>query len=83
MEEKKRTRNTKERKDEGGDGYECEVIPQSENEDENEEQDEDEDESIHQSLSARLRSTAFTGGRKSVTRKFGDDQNFTHFCRFW
>ena len=26
----KRTRNTKERKDEGGDGYECEVIPQSE-----------------------------------------------------
>ena len=55
----------------------------SENEDENMEQDEDEDEAIHQSLSARLRSTAFTGGRKSVTRKFGDDQNFTHFCRFW
>ena len=81
MEEKKRTRNTKERKDEGGDGYECEVIPQSENEDDNEEQDEDEE--IHQSPSARLRSTAFTGGRKSVTRKLGDDQNFTHFCRFW
>ena len=47
-----------------------------------EDKDEDEDEPIHQSLSARLRSTAFTGGSKSVTRKLGDDQNFTHFCRF-
>ena len=51
-------------------------------EDKDEDEDQDEDEPIHQSLSARLRSTAFTGGSKSVTRKLGDDQNFTHFCRF-
>ena len=53
-----------------------------ENKYEDEDEDEDEDEPIHQSLSARLRSTAFTGGSKSVTRKLGNDQNFTHFCRF-
>ena len=53
-----------------------------ENKYENEDEDEDEDVPIHQSLSARLRSTAFTGGSKSVTRKLGNDQNFTHFCRF-
>ena len=51
-------------------------------EDKDEDEDQDEDEPIHQSLSARLRSTAFTGGSKSVTRKLGDDQNFTHFCHF-
>ena len=44
--------------------------------------EEDKDEPIHQSLSAPLRSTAFTGGSKSVTWKSGNDQNFTHFCRF-
>ena len=57
-------------------------MDESKDESKDEGEDVDEDEPIHQSLSARLRSTAFTGGSKSVTRKLGDDQNFTHFCLF-
>ena len=57
-------------------------MDESKDEGENEDDDGDEDEPIHQSLSARLRSTAFTGGSKSVTRKLEDDQNFTHICCF-
>ena len=54
----------------------------NEDEDKEEQADEEEYEPIHQSLSARLRSTASTGGSKSVTRKLENDQNFTHFCRY-